>query len=264
MIRTRSWRLPAATLALAFVLAAWPALPGKATTPTPDPHHPAATPASGDPCEVDAGLGTPAMGHGPHGGPMMTPATGLPHGTPGAGMGMMGEFDLIFIDMMIPHHESAVAMAEVALVRAEREEIRQLAEDIIASQAAEIEQMREWREAWYPDAPAMPMDQMMEMMGGMMEGMPGMPGPDMMGMAMDVAAEVAALCAAPGPFDLAFIEMMIPHHLSAVVMAEVARQRATHDEIKEFAEAIIAEQEREIDLMRAWREAWFGGTPAAD
>ena len=42
--------------------------------------------------------------------------------------GMMGQFDLMFIDMMIPHHASAVAMAQVALTRAEHPELRALAE----------------------------------------------------------------------------------------------------------------------------------------
>lgn len=47
-----------------------------------------------------------------------------------------------------------------------------------------------------------------------------------------------------------FAQMMIPHHEGAVAMAEAARERAEHDEIKELAEAIIAAQEREIEIMR--------------
>ena len=72
--------------------------------------------------------------------------------------GMMGQFDLMFIDMMTPHHASAVAMAQVALPRAEHPELRALAEQIIESQSAEIEQMQTWRDEWFPGASAMPME----------------------------------------------------------------------------------------------------------
>jgi uncharacterized protein (DUF305 family) len=61
-------------------------------------------------------------------------------------------FDLAFIEQMTPHHESAIDMAEVALENSENEEIRTLAEEIIAAQEAEIEQMEAWREEWYPDS----------------------------------------------------------------------------------------------------------------
>ncbi|CAN5553570.1 MAG: DUF305 domain-containing protein [Actinomycetota bacterium] len=61
-------------------------------------------------------------------------------------------FDLAFIEQMTPHHESAIDMAEVALENSENEEIRTLAEEIIAAQEAEIEQMEAWREEWYPES----------------------------------------------------------------------------------------------------------------
>jgi uncharacterized protein (DUF305 family) len=60
------------------------------------------------------------------------------------------EFDLRFINAMIPHHEGAVTMAKDALNKSQRPEIKQLAQDIIKSQEAEIQQMRQWQQAWYP------------------------------------------------------------------------------------------------------------------
>jgi uncharacterized protein (DUF305 family) len=59
------------------------------------------------------------------------------------------EFDLRFINAMIPHHEGAVVMANQVLSKSQRPEVRQLAQDIIASQQAEINQMKQWRQAWY-------------------------------------------------------------------------------------------------------------------
>ncbi|MBA2783436.1 MAG: DUF305 domain-containing protein, partial [Rubrobacteraceae bacterium] len=58
-------------------------------------------------------------------------------------------FDRAFIDNMIPHHESAIAMAEVALQKSKNSEIRGIAEDIVSAQKREIEQMRQWRQQWY-------------------------------------------------------------------------------------------------------------------
>jgi uncharacterized protein (DUF305 family) len=58
-------------------------------------------------------------------------------------------FDQRFIEAMISHHQGAISMAEMALEMSEREEIRSLAEDIIAAQTAEIEQMQGWLADWY-------------------------------------------------------------------------------------------------------------------
>jgi uncharacterized protein (DUF305 family) len=59
------------------------------------------------------------------------------------------EFDLRFINAMIPHHEGAVVMAQEALEKSDRPEIRALAETIITSQQAEIDQMNQWKQDWY-------------------------------------------------------------------------------------------------------------------
>jgi uncharacterized protein (DUF305 family) len=59
------------------------------------------------------------------------------------------EFDRAFLDGMIVHHEGAVDMAEAALMYAGHQEIKDMAKAIISAQAAEIGQMRDWRDAWY-------------------------------------------------------------------------------------------------------------------
>ncbi len=60
-------------------------------------------------------------------------------------------FDRAFIDAMIPHHESAIEMAGVALDESENPKIREIARAIVEAQESEIAQMRRWREAWYPE-----------------------------------------------------------------------------------------------------------------
>jgi uncharacterized protein (DUF305 family) len=54
-----------------------------------------------------------------------------------------------FIDMMIPHHEGAIAMAKDALKKTARPELKKLAQDIITAQEKEIAMLKEWRKKWY-------------------------------------------------------------------------------------------------------------------
>ena len=54
-------------------------------------------------------------------------------------------FDRAFIDAMIPHHQSAIEMARVALKKSKNPKIRELAENIVGAQKQEIEQMKQWR-----------------------------------------------------------------------------------------------------------------------
>jgi uncharacterized protein (DUF305 family) len=68
-----------------------------------------------------------------------------PQATSG-GRRMMGgtQMSQHFIEMMIPHHEGAIAMADLALSKAKRPEIKQLAEAIKKDQTREIQQMQTW------------------------------------------------------------------------------------------------------------------------
>jgi uncharacterized protein (DUF305 family) len=174
----------------------------------------------------------------------------------GAG-GADAPFDRQFIDMMVPHHQGAVEMAKIAQQRAQRSEIKQMAEAIVRSQNTEIDQMKAWRKAWYGSDQTPPMSKM-PMVPGMGEGgMPGMTG-HTAATTMDMAADVEQLRRAPEPFDRAFIEAMIPHHQSAIDAAKAAQTRGQHQELKQLAGAIVTDQQREIEQMRGWRTTWFG------
>ena len=59
------------------------------------------------------------------------------------------QFDKAFLEEMIVHHEGAVQMAELALENAKRQEIKNMSSDIIRAQKKEIDQMKEWLQAWY-------------------------------------------------------------------------------------------------------------------
>jgi uncharacterized protein (DUF305 family) len=58
-------------------------------------------------------------------------------------------FDLRFINAMIPHHEGALEMAKDAQSKSKRPEIKKLAQEILSSQKVEITQMQQWRKSWY-------------------------------------------------------------------------------------------------------------------
>jgi uncharacterized protein (DUF305 family) len=143
-----------------------------------------------------------------------------------------------FIDAMVPHHQGAIAMAEVALNSAEHDEIIQLSENIVSTQQAEIEELKAIKKEEFGTS-NVPMEMSQEQMGGM-------------GMMMDPQN-----LANKEPFDKAFIDAMIPHHRSAIEMANVARENSEVPEIKELAENIVMAQEAEIERMTHWRQQWY-------
>jgi uncharacterized protein (DUF305 family) len=146
--------------------------------------------------------------------------------------------DRAFIDAMVPHHQGAVEMAEVALKNAEHDEIIDLSRNIISSQQAEIEELKSIKQEEFGTS-NVPMDMSQEQMRGM-------------GMMMDPQQ-----LANRDPFDKAFIDAMIPHHQSAIEMAQVAREKSEIPEIKELAGNIISAQQKEIEQMTRWRQEWY-------
>jgi uncharacterized protein (DUF305 family) len=161
-------------------------------------------------------------------------------------------FDRQFIDMMVPHHQGAVAMAQIALKRGQHQQIRTLARSIIASQNREIGRMKAWRKAWYSSART-----------PSMEHMPMLPGMSMGTSMIDMMSDIKRLRRAQ-PFDKAFINAMIPHHQMAVVAARLELQRGSQGPLKALARSIITDQQREIREMKSWRSAWYGSTGMVD
>ena len=152
-------------------------------------------------------------------------------------------YDHRFIDMMIPHHEGAIMMARDARQNSNRPELKALAESIITGQQKEIDQMKQWRAAWYGATASN-----------------GMAKPEVMMNHMSMMNDmmVKKLGQKDADYEKRFIDMMIPHHEGAVGMAEDARGKAAHPEIKELAQSIIDAQKQEIAQMERWRKDWYG------
>jgi uncharacterized protein (DUF305 family) len=150
-----------------------------------------------------------------------------------------GEYsDSYFIDAMVSHHQGAIDMANVALANAEHPEILQLAQNIISTQQAEIDELKAIKQ-WEFGSSEVPMETSPEHM-------------KMMGM-MEDPSELANR----RPFDKAFIDAMIPHHSSAIEMARVANANTGDDEIKTLSQNIIDAQTGEIEQMTGWRKEWY-------
>jgi uncharacterized protein (DUF305 family) len=150
------------------------------------------------------------------------------HGEMMTGSGDPG--DVMFAQMMIPHHEQAVEMSDIALARSTDPEITELAQEIRDAQQPEIDQMKAWLGEW--GVPVMT-DHSDHAMAGMLSD-----------------EEIAELGTLSGDaFDRAFLEGMIAHHEGALVMAESVRDSADPD-VQELAEAIVITQTAEIEQMR--------------
>lgn len=179
----------------------------------------------------------PRVGHAAAAARPMTPVTA-----------MMAPFDEQFIDMMVPHHQSATAMAQVALTRAQHPQIKSLARSIIAAQTSEITQMKTWRKAWYGSATTPDMAHM-PMLSGLKMSMSG----------MSMMHDITSLKMA-NPFDKAFIDDMMPHHQLAVDAATLELAKGSRPQLKALALSIIKGQSRELGLMQAYRELWYGSS----
>ena len=157
------------------------------------------------------------------------------------------DYDLRFIDAMIPHHEGAVVMAKDLAQKTKRPELQKLAKDVINAQVQEIAQMQQWRKNWYPKAPNTPVAWHAEMNHSMAMSLDQMKS---MRMDMDLGK-------ADAEYDLRFMQAMVPHHQAAVVMAQDMAQKTKRPELQKLAKEIIASQQTEIDQMQQWQKSWY-------
>jgi uncharacterized protein (DUF305 family) len=142
--------------------------------------------------------------------------------------------DVMFAQMMIPHHRQAVDMAKLAGSRASRSEVKQLAKQIEAAQGPEIATMSGWLTTWNMPVPS-------DGMSSMDHGMPGM-------MSADEMKKLEGLSGSA--FDKAFLNMMIKHHEGAVSMAKQEQSSGAFAPAKEMAGSIMAGQTAEISTMK--------------
>jgi len=143
--------------------------------------------------------------------------------------------DVMFAQMMIPHHQQAVEMAELVAARSDNPEIQALALEIIAAQDPEIALMQGWTDEFGDSG----MDHGGHSMGGMLTD-----------------AELEDLRAATGvEFERLFLEGMIKHHEGAIDMADMLTN-SNYPAAQKLRADIIETQTAEIERMKKLLEAY--------
>lgn len=146
--------------------------------------------------------------------------------------GDLSSDEIMFLQMMIPHHQQAIDISDLALTISADPELLALARDIRDEQAAEIVTMKAWLDAAGADLD--PGHSMGHGMGGMLSD-----------------SELAALKAATGKsFDLLWLKGMTGHHDGAIDMAAMI-ENATNADIKSFGQAIVTAQSAQNKQMAA-------------
>ena len=165
--------------------------------------------------------------------------------------------DRAFVREMIPHHQMAIAMAEMAKTDGEHAKVRSLARKIIKAQSAEIRIMKRIAKNLGVTPAEMPMDG--EMSDRTMRDLETLGLTERQsGMTMDMDDLHGAK-----PFDRMFIDMMIPHHQGAIRMARAELAKGKHRKLRRIARNIVRDQKKEIRTMNNWREAWYGAPSPA-
>lgn len=141
--------------------------------------------------------------------------------------------DVMFMNMMIVHHDQAIEMAELAPNRTENQDILELADNISRAQRAENEQMSEWlNELGYRR-----------------------PGRDHRMAGMATQEEMSRLENSSGSeFDTLFAKLMIEHHQGGIQMARTFSERGRNQELGEMQQEMIEVQTQEIQQMESFLE----------
>jgi uncharacterized protein (DUF305 family) len=139
--------------------------------------------------------------------------------------------DAMFLQMMIPHHEQAVVMSDLALSTSKDAEVLKLAKQIKDAQAPEIIKMQ----GWLADA-------------GLGEDPGHSMGDGMGGMLSD--SELSTLKGSTGKaFDKLFLAGMIAHHEGAIHMVMMI-ENSPNSDVNNLGQAIVKSQTAEIELMK--------------
>lgn len=146
-------------------------------------------------------------------------------------------FEIMYINMIIPHHQDAIKMAHMVVNDAPHQETRDAAQKIIDDQQKEIAELTSFLQQQYgqqvnPDQRMMMDMSMMDMMN------------------MDAAMH-----------EKHFLAMMREHHQSAIDIGELVVQKATSQQLKDQARQMITSQREEQEQFGTWLQQWYGITP---
>lgn len=168
------------------------------------------------------GAGAPMpMHHAGHAMPMTMPMMSMNDMIVGELRPLSGKaFDIRWTQLMIGHHQMALNMAHTVLMHGSDPRVKANAQQVIAAQQKEINQMTGWLTTWGAGVP--------------------------MAMNHDMGSSTK------GSADRVFVVDMIPHHQGAIDMAKLAPARTKNAELLKLAANIITAQQAEINQYHAW------------
>ncbi|WP_414836297.1 DUF305 domain-containing protein [Candidatus Nanohalococcus occultus] len=147
--------------------------------------------------------------------------------------------DIMFMNMMIIHHDQAVEMAELSENRTNNSNILEISQNISEAQQEENRVMAEWLRGAGFNRPTR--------------------GHRMAGMA--TAQEMEQLRQSRGrEYDLLFSKLMIEHHRGGIQMARAEVQNGRSEKLIDLAQEMVEAQTEEIQRMESWRDEWTGSS----
>ena len=135
--------------------------------------------------------------------------------------------DLRYINEMIRHHTGAILLAQKALDQTQRTEIKSLAEEIIKNEPIAIDELYKWKKDWYGDTKKVK------------------------------EPIVVNLGENDETFDLRFLNALIWHHQSGVLMTKEGRQKSSRSEILNNADAVEIFLNDSLKKLINWRQEWY-------
>ncbi len=167
--------------------------------------------------------------------------------SPGASSERDQKVEEAFLTGMAHHHETAIEMARIAQKRGKDPFVTKLGDDIEMTQEREIVQMKTIHERLFKSA---------------LKPDPG--AHDGLGLSAEEAGmthteDTNKMLEAANPFDRAFVDEMVPHHLGAIKMAKVVLESTDDAALTKLANGIITTQQREVADMNSFRTKEFGG-----
>ena len=135
--------------------------------------------------------------------------------------------DLRYLNAMIAHHREAILLAKQAKDKTERQEIKKLAEDILAEEPGAIAELYQWKKEWYKDTKKVK-DSSVPNLGDFDE-----------------------------KFDLRFLNALIAHHEEGLMMAEEIKLKSIRNEVLNNADTVTNSLTDGLTVLKEWRAQWY-------
>jgi uncharacterized protein (DUF305 family) len=149
--------------------------------------------------------------------------------------------DVMFLQMLIPHHRHGVRLAELAAARARRPEVRDFAAAVELTQKDEVADMERWLTEWNQPTAADPDPGAHHGHGD------GLHTPD--------PAVVTALAEAPpATFDDTFLRLLTGHQHGAVELARMELAKGRHPDTRNLADRVVRSRTAQVRQMAALLE----------